>query len=131
MLKNCWQPYLPVVEYICWWQLTIILDSSVVEQSAVNRWVVGSSPTRGVLFIFGSLVKRLRRGPLTAETGVRFPYESSLFYKSILWRHSQVAKALDCNSTIPSSNLGVALKILWKYFHRIFCNLIITFVLLM
>lgn len=27
----------------------IILDSSVVEQPAVNRWVVGSSPTRGAL----------------------------------------------------------------------------------
>ena len=26
----------------------IILDSSVVEQPAVNRWVVGSSPTWGV-----------------------------------------------------------------------------------
>ncbi len=24
---------------------------------------------------YGSLVKRLRRRPLTAETGVRFPYE--------------------------------------------------------
>ena len=28
---------------------SIILDSSVVEHSAVNRRVVGSSPTRGVL----------------------------------------------------------------------------------
>ena len=29
--------------------LVIILDSSMVEHSAVNRVVVGSSPTRGVL----------------------------------------------------------------------------------
>ena len=29
---------------------------------------------------------------------------------NIVWRHSQVAKARDCNSLIPSSNLGVALK---------------------
>ncbi len=28
-----------------------------------------------VEFVNGSLVKRLRRRPLTAETGVRFPYE--------------------------------------------------------
>jgi hypothetical protein len=28
---------------------SIVLDSSVVEHSAVNRRVVGSSPTRGVL----------------------------------------------------------------------------------
>ena len=27
------------------------------------------------LVLYGSLVKRLRRRPLTAETGVRFPYE--------------------------------------------------------
>ena len=30
----------------------VILDSSMVEQSAVNRVVVGSSPTRGVCFIY-------------------------------------------------------------------------------
>ena len=29
---------------------------------------------------YGSLVKRLRRRPLTAETGVRFPYELLIFY---------------------------------------------------
>ncbi len=28
-----------------------------------------------VIKVLGSLVKRLRRRPLTAETGVRFPYE--------------------------------------------------------
>ncbi len=28
----------------------LFLDSSVVEQSAVNRWVVGSSPTRGASY---------------------------------------------------------------------------------
>ena len=31
-------------------QTLIILDSSMVEHSAVNRVVVGSSPTRGVFF---------------------------------------------------------------------------------
>ena len=30
----------------------VILDSSMVEHSAVNRVVVGSSPTRGVCFIY-------------------------------------------------------------------------------
>ena len=61
----------------------IILDSSAVEHSAVNRRVVGSNPTRGVLLlVYGSLVKRLRHGPFTAVTGVRFPYESfkKIFY---------------------------------------------------
>ena len=70
----------------------IFLDSSMVEHSAVNRVVVGSSPTRGVRsFVrrkcgafsdglrsktFGSVVKRLRHRPFTAVTRVRFPSES-------------------------------------------------------
>ena len=68
----------------------IILDSSAVEHSAVNRRVVGSNPTRGVprlqsglaYKIFngkreeGSMVKRLRHRPFTAVTRVRFPLES-------------------------------------------------------
>ena len=31
--------------------LIVFLDSSMVEHSAVNRVVVGSSPTRGVFYI--------------------------------------------------------------------------------
>ena len=67
----------------------IILDSSMVEHSAVNRVVVGSSPTRGVKLCEegesrrhgeekrdGSMVKRLRHRPFTAVTRVRFPLES-------------------------------------------------------
>ena len=38
--------------------MKIILDSSMVEHSAVNRVVVGSSPTRGVFFIACVAVKR-------------------------------------------------------------------------
>ena len=62
--------------------LIIILDSSMVEHSAVNRVVVGSSPTRGVFLweetinYSGSMVKRLRHRPFTAVTRVRFPSES-------------------------------------------------------
>ena len=71
-----------------------------VEHSAVNRVVVGSSPTRGVrpelqyvkviapklrcsfgnIILknnLGSMVKRLRHRPFTAVTRVRFPLESS------------------------------------------------------
>ena len=48
----------------------------MVEHSAVNRVVVGSSPTRGVFFFLGSMVKRLRHRPFTAVTRVRFPSES-------------------------------------------------------
>ena len=51
-----------------------------VEHAAVNRAVVGSSPTRGV-FLFnkrGPMVKRLRHRPFTAVTGVRIPLGSFL-----------------------------------------------------
>ena len=60
----------------------------MVERTAVNRDVVGSSPTRGVFFFRkeersgkkkrenGSVVKRLRHRPFTAVTRVRFPSES-------------------------------------------------------
>ena len=55
-----------------------------VEHAAVNRSVVGSSPTGGVFYYvklyftcsFGSVVKRLRHRPFTAVTRVRFPSES-------------------------------------------------------
>ena len=44
-----------------------------VEHAAVNRAVVGSSPTRGVFADskFGPMVKRLRHRPFTAVTRVR------------------------------------------------------------
>ena len=55
----------------------------MVERTAVNRDVVGSSPTWGArilfysaLFISGSVVKRLRHRPFTAVTRVRFPVGS-------------------------------------------------------
>ena len=38
------------------------------------------------IVIHGSLVKRLRRRPLTAETGVRFPYELLTKVKALLKR---------------------------------------------
>ena len=59
-------------------QTLIILDSSMVEHSAVNRVVVGSNPTRGVFFFLGSMVKRLRHRPFTAVTRVQIPLESFL-----------------------------------------------------
>ena len=49
-----------------------------VEHAAVNRSVVGSSPTGGVFLNirYGSMVKRLRHRPFTAVTGVQIPLES-------------------------------------------------------
>ena len=87
----------------------------MVEHSAVNRVVVGSSPTRGVITKGprgfgetpkkeyrrkrnGSMVKRLRHRPFTAVTRVRFPLESFLadkfYFKSVehIIKYGAVAK---------------------------------------
>ena len=50
----------------------------MVEHSAVNRVVVGSSPTRGVFIKneYGPMVKRLRHRPFTAVTRVQIPLGS-------------------------------------------------------
>ena len=67
-------------------KLTIFLDSSMVEHAAVNRGVVGSSPTRGVFLNFiGSVVKRLRHRPFTAVTRVRFSSESLQYGAVAKW----------------------------------------------
>ena len=71
----------------------LFLNSSMVERTAVNRDVVGSSPTWGAFlsylyinidnlkfFLHGSVVKRLRHRPFTAVTWVRTPSESLGFY---------------------------------------------------
>ena len=73
------------IQYDLMFCISIILDSSMVEHSAVNRGVVGSSPTRGVFYyidrmcnriLSGSMVKRLRHRPFTAVSGVQIPLES-------------------------------------------------------
>ena len=51
----------------------VVLNSSVVEQSAVNRSVVGSSPTSGAS---GPFVKWLRHRPFTAGSRVRISHGS-------------------------------------------------------
>ena len=97
-------------------QTLIILDSSMVEHSAVNRVVVGSSPTRGVFFFLGSMVKRLRHRPFTAVTRVRFPLES--FQVDLIWyrlRHyadvAQLAEQLICNQQVIGSSPIIGLYI--------------------
>ena len=94
----------------------MILDSSMVEHSAVNRVVVGSSPTRGVCFIYkpqerqyGSMVKRLRHRPFTAVTRVRFPLESLAVKLIQSAEHlyadvAQLAEQLICNQQVIGSS---------------------------
>ena len=72
----------------------------MVERTAVNRDVVGSSPTRGVQLIIGSVVKRLRHRPFTAVTRVRFPSESLEKYADV----AQLAEQLICNQQVIGSS---------------------------
>ena len=79
----------------------------MVEHSAVNRVVVGSSPTRGVFFFLGSMVKRLRHRPFTAVTRVRFPSESCKMYilhNSCYADVAQLAEQLICNQQVIGSS---------------------------
>lgn len=50
----------------------------------------------------GSLVKRLRRRPLTAETGVRFPYELL----------TVISKEINS----PTRKLSVCQMVYWQFF---------------
>ena len=74
-----------------------------VEHAAVNRAVVGSSPTRGV-FLFnkrGPMVKRLRHRPFTAVTGVRIPL--GVIFKKYA-DVAQLAEQLICNQQVIGSS---------------------------
>ena len=56
------------------YNICIILDSSAVEHSAVNRTVTGSNPVQGVLY--GLLVEWLRCLPFTEETRGSIPLQA-------------------------------------------------------
>ena len=73
--------YIALYMFINIYSTTYSSIAQSVEHAAVNRRVVGSSPTWGA--ISGPLVKRLRRRPLTPQTWVRFPYGSP-FLKWVL-----------------------------------------------
>ena len=92
--------------------LFIFLDSSMVEHSAVNRRVVGSSPTRGVfLNLTGSVVKRLRHRPFTAVTRVRFSSESLFSTHADV---AQLAEQLICNQQVTGSIPAISFPF-WDY----------------
>ncbi len=101
-----------IVRRICGFEGVLslpFLDSSMVEHSAVNRRVVGSSPTRGVQMnkkpadysavkatrkgrcscYSGPMVKRLRHRPFTAVTAVRICLGSFQLYTG---RHGQAVR---------------------------------------
>ena len=73
----------------------IIPDSSMVEHTAVNRGVVGSSPTRGVFYNSYFL-------------GMKY---NCLHIMKYIWRHSQVVRQ---RSATPSSPVQIWLAPLVK-----------------
>ena len=86
--------------HICYDLLVIavcgfFLDSSMAEHSAVNRRVVGSSPTRGAFLGFhsGPMVKRLRHRPFTAVTAVRICLGSLAGNRIASWIFSSVGQS--------------------------------------
>ena len=82
----------------------------MVEHSAVNRVVVGSSPTRGVFFFLGSMVKRLRHRPFTAVTRVRISL-GSFYYIIIYADMAQLAEQLICNQQVIGSSPIIGLNV--------------------
>ena len=78
--------------------------AQLVEQSAVNRSVVGSSPTRGANI--GPLVKRLRHRPFTAVSRVRFPDGSP--HGRLAQLGERLPYKQDVGSSILSSSTNVS-----------------------
>ena len=72
----------------------LFLDSSMVEHSAVNRVVAGSSPARGV---DGLVVKRLRHRPFTAVTRVRIPSRSFELFLTNSLQHDILIESCEFN----------------------------------
>ena len=113
--------------------MKIFLDSSMVEHSAVNRGVVGSSPTRGVFlydivqfWLLGQAVKTspfhggntgsIPVGVISVKSDFILDDEQNPCYnKEVLniWRHSQVVRH---RSATPLSPVQIWLSPLKKPF---------------
>ncbi len=79
----------------------------MVEHTAVNRGVAGSSPARGVYW--GPMVKRLRHRPFTAVTRVRFPLGSLRNEYFLDADMAQLAEQLICNQQVEGSSPPIGL----------------------
>ena len=90
----------------------------MVEHSAVNRVVVGSSPTRGVFFFLGSMVKRLRHRPFTAVTGVQIPLES---LRNLYADVAQFSRNKDCvhDGNIRRTNACINVRLMFSSYRRL------------
>ena len=96
----------------------LILNSSAVEQPAVNRWVVGSSPTWGVKWPGGQAVKTR---PFHGCNRGSIPRRVIFF--SLIWRHSQVVRQRSATPlSIGSNPIGASfittLNGLFFYFYK-------------
>ena len=94
-------------------QTLIILDSSMVEHSAVNRVVVGSSPTRGVfLRPHGQAVKTSPfHGGNTGSIPVGVTWFKPIVYTQQYADVAQLAEQLICNQQVIGSSPIIGLYI--------------------
>ena len=79
--------------------LLLFLDSSMVEHTAVNRGVVGSSPTRGAFWLHGQVVKTSPfHGGNTGSSPV-----GVILCNKIFADMAQLAEQLICNQQVIGS----------------------------
>ena len=83
----------------------IFLDSSMVEHSAVNRRVVGSSPTRGVFLYIRLRGQAVKTSPFHGGNTGSIPvgvteYKIFVMYADV----AQLAEQLICNQQVIGSS---------------------------
>ena len=101
--------------------IKVVLDSSAVEHSAVNRRVVGSNPTRGVLksvsqlladFNFEKINIRLRGQAV--KTSPFHGGNTGSIPVGVIWRHSQVVRQRSATPLSPVQIWLAPLGEIWK-----------------
>ena len=72
---------------------------------------------RVILDKHGSLVKRLRRRPLTAESGVRFPYELLSNFISVICNYGSLVKRLRRRPLTAESGVRFPYELLCYFYN--------------
>ena len=106
----------------------IILDSSMVEHSAVNRVVAGSSPARGARAKeeSGAAVPKLKRIRLRGQAVKTSPFHggnTGSIPVGVIWRHSQVVRQ---RSATPLSPVQIWLAPLIKNTRNIYFRVFLS-----
>ena len=110
--------------------IKVVLDSSAVEHSAVNRRVVGSNPTRGVLKSVSQLLADFNfekiniwlRGQ-AVKTSPFHGGNTGSIPVGVIWRHSQVVRQ---RSATPLSPVQIWLAPLIKNTRNIYFRVFLS-----